>query len=510
MINSLYIKDCLSFDEVKLEFDNSLVVFTGPSGAGKSVLLDAMLGMFAMKKTHFDTGEVCISNHGIHYEPFDIDDSEFCIKKLHNPTAKHLLNSAKISKKELKVFSSKFIRFLDHKDKGEFDNSTLLEFLDKIVSHHDETHSQTLDEFRQRYIELASKQKQLIALQNEEQDIADKIEFLRYEIDQIGQNDIKSGELEKLRDMKKKFQQKEIINEAITESYGVISGFHKIDTMLARMGVDGEFFAQTTSQLHTLMENFKEKFENLNENDIEKMIDQIETLSKLEKKYGSLEEAKTQQNIKREKLETLENMSFNIAILDKNIKKLEQHTAKLSKIVSQNRAKYTKLFATETDKYLVKLYMKPLNIAICDKPLDIDGEDKLDITIDGTQLRHISSGEQNRLKLSLLSAKANWDIQDKVSLFLDEVDANLSGKESEALAVVLKELSKTYQIFAISHQPQLSSLADRHILVYKQDNISKAKLLDKAGRIEEIARIISGQNITTQAKQFAKKMLEQV
>ncbi len=510
MINSLYIKDCLSFDKVKLEFDNSLVVFTGPSGAGKSVLLDAMLGIFAMKKTHFDTGEVCISNHGIHSLPFDISDSEFCIKKLHNPTAKHFLNSTKISKKELKAFSSRFIRFLDHKDESEFDNSTLLEFLDKIVSHHDETHSQTLDEFRQTYIELATKQKQLKTLQKDEQDIAQKIEFLRYEIDQIGQNDIKSDELEKLRDMKKKFQQKETINEAITESYGVISGFHKIDTMLSKMGADGEFFAQTTSRLHILIENFKEKFENLNENDIEKLIDQIETLSKLEKKYGSLEEAKTQQNIKREKLETLENMSFNIAILDKNIKKLEQHTAKLSKILSQNRAKYTNLFAKETDKYLVKLYMKPLNIAISGKPLDIDGEDKLDITINGTQLRHISSGEQNRLKLSLLSAKANWDIQDKVSLFLDEVDANLSGKESEALAVVLKELSKTYQIFAISHQPQLSSLADRHILVYKQDNISKARLLDKAGRIEEIARIISGQNITTQAKQFAKKMLEQV
>ncbi len=508
MISSLYLKNCIFFDEVKLEFDNSLIVFTGPSGAGKSVLLDAMLSVFAIKSTALEVGEVCVSGHNISSREFDINDSEFCIKKLSSPTPKQYLNSLKISKKELKLFSSKFIRFLNHKDNTEFENSNLLEFLDEITKQHDTTYEQTLDEYRQNYTKLKTKQKELKALQEDEQDIQEKIEFLKYEITQIGQNDIKSDELNNLRDMKKRFQQKEIVGDAIDDAYAVISGFHKIDTMLAKMGKSGEFFTQATTKIQTIIENYREKFENLDENDIEKLIDQIETLAKLEKKYGSLEEAKAQQNIKYQKLEKLENMTFNIAILEKTIKKLSLASKELAKTITQKRTKYIEVFEEEINTYLVKLYMNNLKAKIHTQATDKDGEDELYISINNTELKNISSGEQNRLKLSLLCAKAKYNIQDNISLFLDEVDANLSGKESEALAVVLKELSQTYQIFAISHQPQLSSLADQHILVYKQANASKAKLLDKGERINEIARIISGQNITTQAKQFAMKLLE--
>jgi DNA repair protein RecN (Recombination protein N) len=508
MISSLYLKNCIFFDEVVLDFDNSLIVFTGPSGAGKSVLMDAMLSMFAMKAATFDTGEVCVSNHNINSPKFDISGGEFCIKKTNRPTNKLYLNSLKISKKDLKLFSSRFIRFLNHKENYEFANSRLLEFLDEIVTQHDTSYKKTLDNYKQNYTKLKTKQKELNTLKSDKQDIAEKIDFLKYEIAQIGQNDIKSSELNDLRDMKKKFQQKEITNEAINDAYTVIAGFHKIDTMLAKMGEDGEFFTQTTMKIQTIIDNFHERFENLNENDIEKLIDRIETLAKLERKYGSLQEAKIQQNIKKQKLQTLENMSFNIAILEKNIKKLTLASQELAKVLTIQRTKYIKLFEKEINTYLSKLYMNDIKANIHNKLIDIDGEDELSISINNTELKNISSGEQNRLKLSLLCAKARYNIQDRVSLFLDEVDANLSGKESEALARVLKELSQTYQIFAISHQPQLTALADKHILVYKQNNISKAKLLNKNERIDEIARIISGQNITPQAKQFAMKLLQ--
>ena len=93
-------------------------------------------------------------------------------------------------------------------------------------------------------------------------------------------------------------------------------------------------------------------------------------------------------------------------------------------------------------------------------------------------------------------------------LILDEIDANLSGEESMSVAKVLKQLSKHFQIFVISHQPQLTSMGDQHFLVYKDNDVSHVKELDFTSRVDEIARIISGENISNEAKKFAKELLE--
>ena len=92
---------------------------------------------------------------------------------------------------------------------------------------------------------------------------------------------------------------------------------------------------------------------------------------------------------------------------------------------------------------------------------------------------------------------------------LDEIDANLSGEESMSVARVLRHLSSRYQIFVISHQPQLTSMGDQHFLIYKDDE-SRVMELDNAGRIDEIARIISGDGVSEEARGFAKELFERV
>ena len=103
---------------------------------------------------------------------------------------------------------------------------------------------------------------------------------------------------------------------------------------------------------------------------------------------------------------------------------------------------------------------------------------------------------------------SEFDIVDNGILFLDEIDANLSGKESDAISKVLTRLSQSYQIFAISHQPQLTSSANQHFLVDKHNGISNVKLLNDKERVNEIARMISGENITSEAFEFAKNLLK--
>jgi DNA repair protein RecN (Recombination protein N) len=93
-------------------------------------------------------------------------------------------------------------------------------------------------------------------------------------------------------------------------------------------------------------------------------------------------------------------------------------------------------------------------------------------------------------------------------LMLDEIDANLSGEESMSVARVLRQLSKHFQIFVISHQPQLTSMGEQHFLIHKDDGNSMVKELNFEDRVNEIARIISGDSVSNEAKVFAKELLE--
>ena len=136
------------------------------------------------------------------------------------------------------------------------------------------------------------------------------------------------------------------------------------------------------------------------------------------------------------------------------------------------------------------------------------GIDELKIQIDKIDINSISTGEYNRLRLALLATKIDFENSPK-SLFLDEIDANLSGEESMSVAEVLKFLSKKYQIFAISHQPQLTSKADKHFFVGKERNKSFVKELNYSERVQEIARIISGKELKKEAIQYAEELLKE-
>jgi DNA repair protein RecN (Recombination protein N) len=157
--------------------------------------------------------------------------------------------------------------------------------------------------------------------------------------------------------------------------------------------------------------------------------------------------------------------------------------------------------------FLKDLYLTNLGITLSSCELTKNGYDEVVFSLNNTELKKLSSGEFNRLRLALLTARSIYECDNNGILFLDEIDANLSGKESESIAKVLKALSKNYQIFAISHQPQLSSTADQHFLVEKRGEVSRVEELSDDERVIEISRMISGEDITIEATQFAKTLL---
>ena len=117
MISRVYLKDCLSFDEIDLEFKKGLNIFTGPSGAGKSILMQAILSLFALSDVKANLGEVLLSNSKIDDEIYDLSfDDDIIIKSIKKDKVRYFLNNQYVSKKNLSDFSTKLIKHLNLKD----------------------------------------------------------------------------------------------------------------------------------------------------------------------------------------------------------------------------------------------------------------------------------------------------------------------------------------------------------------------------------------------------------
>lgn len=509
MLNRIYLKDFLSFKEVDMELNKGLVVFTGPSGAGKSVLMKNILSLFAIEETKASLGEVTLSNANIENEAYDIEkNDDIVIKEIKKDKVRYFLNNQTISKKNLNAFSKSLIKHLHLKDTSDFDSVKLISFLDSLCVKEEKSFKNLKNEFTSIFMELQKTNKELKKINEDESKLEDLKEFAKFEIDKIEAINPQIDEYDELNEIKKKLSKKEKIQEAIEKASPIFSYTSHITSALEILEEDCAFFDEAINELNNIFEKFNDSLYELEELDIENVLDRIEKLSSLQKRFGSIESAIEYKNEKKKELESYENISFEKSILEKNLKKYQNQIDELTNKLTKHRKKAATILEKKINHYLKYLYLSNASLKICEKNLDKTGVDEVLFELNGVNLETISSGEFNRLRLALLTSISEFDIVSNGILFLDEIDANLSGKESEAIATVLEKLSKTYQIFAISHQPQLTSTADQHFLVDKKNGISSVKSLNYDAKINEIARMISGENITNDAYKFAKNLLD--
>jgi len=503
------LKDCLSFDEVNLEFDKGLNVFTGPSGAGKSILMQAILSLFSLSDVKSSLGEVELVNTNIEDEIYDIsNDDDIVIKTIKKEKVRYFLNNQTISKKNLNEFSSKLIKHLNLKDTSDFESIKLLSFLDKLSISEKPEYVDLKTDFDNSYKEYINSKKELEKLLEDENKLEDLKEFAKFEIEKIESINPTVDEYEELSVLKKRLSKKEKIEEAINKANPIFELTHNVSNALEVLEEDSTFFDDAMNELNNIFEKFNDSLSELEEIDIETVLDRIEKLSSLQKRFGSIAKAVEYKDEKKKELQGYENISFEKSSLEKKVAKLNEKLTKLSKQISKYRLESSKVLEEKMNYYLKFLYLSNAKVNIIEKDLDFSGIDEVVFELNGVNLETISSGEFNRLRLSLLTSMSEYQIIDNGILFLDEIDANLSGKESEAIAKVLEQLSQSYQIFAISHQPQLTSTAHQHFLVDKNNGKSIVTKLDKDEKINEIARMISGEELTEHAIEFAKNIFK--
>jgi DNA repair protein RecN (Recombination protein N) len=244
--------------------------------------------------------------------------------------------------------------------------------------------------------------------------------------------------------------------------------------------------------------------------DPETILDRIERLSNLIRRYGGVGEALARAEEKRKELAVFESLDEHIKNLSAEVKALDTTANALAKKVRESRAKVLTPLETKISGFLAQLRIAKAKLELTEIELDERAGQKAAIALDGAAIDKISGGEFNRLRLAVLATRIEaLEEGDRAILFLDEIDANVSGEEAASIAKVLKLLAMRYQIFAISHQSQLTSKADAHYLIMKENGESSATKLDRKGRIYEIARIISADEITDAALKHAEEMLDE-
>ncbi|MCK5294087.1 MAG: DNA recombination protein RecN, partial [Arcobacteraceae bacterium] len=484
------------------------IVFSGASGTGKSILMNSILSLFGQTDAKSRLSEVSIEDISIKEENYLIESNDdFTIKQSTSSKTRYFLNNQSIPKKSLNKFSKQFFKHLHLKDTSDFDSSNIVEFLDFLTIKKQPKYKNILQNFQDTFKELKEIKLKLSKVIEDEKSIEDLKEFTKFEIEKISSINPQIDEYDELKNLKETMSKKDKIEEILKEAEPFLTNTHKISQALSILDTDSAFFDDAINEVNNTFEKFYDKVANIQDDDIEDTLDRIEKLSFLIKKYGSIEEALEFKKRKEIELESYENISFEKAILEKNLKKLSILIEEQTKELTSYRKKSLDILIKDINGYLKYLYLENLTIELSLKTLNETGNDEITFYLNNTNLSKISSGEFNRLRLALLTARSLYEIDKNGILFLDEIDANLSGKESESIAKVLDVLSKNYQIFAISHQPQLSSTAHQHFLVSKENGISSVKELNQNEKITEISRMISGENITDEATQFAKKLL---
>jgi DNA repair protein RecN (Recombination protein N) len=279
-----------------------------------------------------------------------------------------------------------------------------------------------------------------------------------------------------------------------------------VEELYRLLDKDAGAFSEAMNQLRADFEESEAVAEGLEEIDVEEVLDRLSALTGLINRYGSIEEALAYRDEKMRELEGYGHIEQDKSMLEQFLQIEFNELSIIASRISQSRKQEAKVLEEKLEGYLASLKLPPLAFTFETAALGEEGIDHVSVAMDGTTVDTLSGGEFNRIRLALMAVSMPQNATSEGVLILDEIDANVSGDESIAIADMISKLSEGYQVFAISHQPHLSSKAVQHIVVEKHGGESTARVLDEEGRIGEIARIIAGENPTEQAMAFARKL----
>ena len=562
MIKEIRIRNFAIIENLAVTFDKGLNVLTGETGAGKSIIIDALNLLLggradtdsirsgeanAFVEAVFDITDP-ITRDLVLESGIEMEEGELLVKRQISNTGKNrcLLNDSPVTVSTLAKIGDRLVDL-----HGQHDHQTLL---------HPEVHVELLDlygkcksirdEFAGSFSDYQAQTKKLHSMKMDEQELLQKQEFLSFQLKEIDEAHLSEEEEEEVKTERNKLKHAGQIREGLQKSQALLNDeggsiVENLGQVLKELesvlNIDPEL-SETVERSRSAFYELEEVVESIRSYDrslefnpgrLEEIEDRLAEINGLKRKYGNdiAEILKRREEI-AEELEQLASNEENMKALEDELKKKEMVIAKLAIELAEKRETAAKTLTKCVEKELKELSMGNVQLDVrFDYPADDEGfilfrKKRMKPTPtglgsleflfspnQGEELRPLakiaSGGELSRVMLAL---KSILNDQDTVPVMIfDEVDTGIGGRVAEKVGTKLQKVSNTKQVFCITHLPQIAGMAFSHFRVEKEvkgkRTRSTIRQLEQEERVEELARMSSGEKITDASLEHAREML---
>jgi len=544
MLIELHIKNLALIKKADIYFKEGLSVLSGETGAGKSILIDSInlaLGAKASKDI-IRIGE----NEGIVELIFTLDEKRkeklrtldisfeddllIITRKISSTRSVCRINDETVTLAKLREVTDTLIDIHgQHEHQSLLSAGNNLALLDSFCS---EKLTEIKKNLSKNYGEL-KKINHRIQEGIDERLRKREIDILDFEISEIKKADIKPNEEEELEQVFKKGKSiskindvlsdllEELENEDIGSNIKSVSEIAELDDsldiVLSNLNTIEDLISETMHYTTRYLDNLE-----YDEEEYDRVIERLDTIRHIKSKYSSdYNKLKDLLKEKEKRLEFLRDFEDEVLILKESAAKLEESIIKDCVKISEIRKAVAITLTERIKKELEDLNFLGVEFEIKftkKEKISRDGFDIVEFLIStnpGQPLKPLqmvaSGGELSRIMLALKTVFANND--DIQTLIFDEIDTGISGKTAVKVGEKLSHISRSHQVLCISHLPQIAVMADQNLFISKstdgkstQTNID---LLDKDGKIKEIARLIGGNNLTEVVLKTAMEMIQE-
>lgn len=551
MIKKLSVSNYTLIDELHIDFEPGFSVITGETGAGKSIILGALsliLGQRADLKSlrHSDEKAVIEGVFDIasyHLRDFfdenelDYDEGECILRREILPSGKSraFINDTPVSVAQLKALGEQLIDIhSQHQNLLLADSRFQLRVVDTMAGD-----AALLVDYREHYHRWRERLQAFARLQEENRTGREEEDYLRYQLGQLDEAQLKEGEQEELEGELQTLQHAEEIKNELAvlqtclhgEETGVVS---LLNAALSRMKSLSRLYPEVDEWIGRLESDYIDlkdiattvdrSQENLNI-DPERLAwveNRLDTYYSLQQKHrvSHAAELLALRDSFAERLARIENYDEELAALKRQVEEQEQQVrdlaARLTEVRQQSAAGISQTL-TERVKPLGMPHLQ-FEIEVAPRPqLDETGGDAIRFLFSANKNQPLqpvsevaSGGEISRLMLSLKALVAH--AMALPTIIFDEVDTGVSGEIADKMARIMREMAQCMQVISITHLPQVAAWGQTHYRVYKSDTDTATathlvRLTDKQ-RVEEIARMLSGSSLTAAALDNARELLK--
>ena len=551
MLKHLYIKNFTLIDELNIELFQGFSVITGETGAGKSIILGAialLLGQRADSKTIKAGADKCVIEAHFDLTRYGMDDfftendiendPDDCIVRrelLSSGKSRAFINDTPVQLTMLKELGERLVDVhSQHQNlllnKQDFQLGVVDIFADD---------EQELSQYQQTYKAYHQVRQALDELKDSIERNRQNADFLKFQCEELTQANLTEGEQEELEQQSETMSHSEDIKSALYEAdnalsgeqIGVVSSLRSALYDLRKISEVYPAAAELEQRVDTCYIELKDIAREVSNHldridfdpaEMDAVTNRLDKLYSLEKKYhvDTVEELIAKRDELTVQLNNIENSDEALADLQQQLGQLHEKASQEAAALTKLRTKAAKTIEADMQTKLVPLGMPNVrfSVDIAREPLGLSGQDKVAFLFSAntsTPLQPISQvasgGEIARVMLSL-KAMISGAVKLPTIIF-DEIDTGVSGKMAEKMAEMMREMGNHgRQVISITHLPQIAALGSTHYKVEKQETVfgtvSSMKQLSDEERINEIAQMLSGSDVSDAAIANAKQLLK--